>query len=382
MSTSTTDDFAPTLTACFSGLEDPRREGSIDYPLHEIVILTVCAVICGADGFTAIESYGEGRKDWLGQFLELENGIPSHDTLGRFFGMLDPEDFEACFARWVEAACEQVDEEVVAIDGKTLRRSYDREESKAALHMVSAWASENRLTLGQVKTDEKSNEITAVPELLEVLDVSGCIVTTDAMGCQKEITEAITDQEADYVLALKDNHSELRENTEAIFERIQESDFEAENQHESVTGGHDRVETRRCVTVDVEGRGLLDLEGWHGLRTVAMVEQERFESGGGETTTERRYFVSSLGACDPEKILDATRTHWHIENRMHWVLDVAFDEDQSRTRKGHAAQNMAAVRRLALNLLGAEDSLSVGIKNKRLRAGWDPDYLLKVLRQV
>jgi predicted transposase YbfD/YdcC len=212
--------------------------------------------------------------------------------------------------------------------------------------------------------------------------MEGCIVTTDArVGCQKEITEATTDQQADYVLALKDNHSELRENTEAIFERIRESDLEAENRHESVTGGHDRVGTRRCFTADVEGRGLLDTGGWSGLRTVALVEQERFESGG-ETSTERRYFVSSLGACDPKKILDATRTHWHIENRMHWVLDVAFDEDQSRTRKGHADQNMAAVRRLALNLLGAEDSLSVGIKNKRLRAGWDPDYLLKVLRQV
>jgi predicted transposase YbfD/YdcC len=375
------DDLAPTLTACFSGLEDPRREGSIDYPLHEIVILTVCAVICGADGFTAIESYGEGRKDWLGQFLELENGIPSHDTLGRFFGMLDPEGFEACFARWVEAACEEIDGEVVAIDGKTLRRSYDREQSKAALHMVSAWAAENQLTLGQVKTERKSNEITAVPELVEVLDLEDCIVTTDAMGCQKEITEAITNQEADYVLALKDNHSELRENTEAIFKRIRESDFEAENQYESLKGGHGRVETRRCFTAGIEGRGLLDLEGWSGLRTVALVEYERFESGG-ETSVERRYFVSSLDASEPEKILDATRTHWHIENRMHWVLDVAFDEDQSRTRKGHAAQNMAAVRRLALNLLGAEDSLSVGVKNKRLRAGWDPDYLLKVLQQV
>lgn len=380
MSSSTSGDLAPTLTKCFADLEDPRREGSIDYPLHEIVILTVCAVICGADGFTAIESYGEGRKNWLGQFLELENGIPSHDTLGRFFGMLDPEGFETCFAQWVEAACEHIDEEIIAIDGKTLRRSYDREESKAALHMVGAWASENRLALGQVKTDEKSNEITAVPKLLEVLDLEGCIVTTDAMGCQKEITEAITEQKADYVLALKDNHSGLREDTEAIFERILESDFEAENRHESVTGGHGRVETRRCFTAEVEGRGLLDLEGWHELRTVALVEYERFEEG--KTKTERRYFVSSLDASDPEKILEATRAHWHIENKMHWVLDVAFDEDQSRTRKGNADQNMAAVRRLALNLLANEDSLSVGVKNKRLRAGWDPDYLLKVLQQV
>ena len=379
MAVSSEADPSPALTEYFADLDDPRRENSTDYPLHEIIILTICAVICGADGFTSIANFGEAKKEWLRQFLELENGIPSHDTIGRFFGLLDPEAFEARFSRWVREACEHVDGEVVAIDGKTLRRSYDRESSKAALHMVSAWASENGAALGQVKTEEKSNEITAIPELLEVLDVAGCIVTVDAMGCQKAITEAITEQGADYVLALKDNQGELRADTEAIFDRIREGKGEPQHAHKSVTGGHDRVETRRCWAVDVEGKGLVDLEGWHDLSAVCMVEYERFEEG--KTTTERRYYVSSLGP-DAETLLRATRRHWHIENRMHWVLDVAFQEDQSRIRAGHAAQNMATVRRLALSLLEQDDSLSVGVKNKRLRAGWDQDYLRTVLQNA
>jgi len=369
----------PALTEYFADLDDPRREGSVDYPLHEIIIVTICAVICGADGFTSIASFGQAKKDWLGQFLDLENGIPSHDTIGRLFGLLDPEAFEARFSEWVRDACAHVSGEVVAIDGKTLRRSYDRHSSKAALHMVGAWASENGLALGQVKTEDKSNEITAIPELLKALNVSGCIVTIDAMGCQKAITDAITDAGADYVLALKSNQGELRADTEAIFEGLRERAGEPQHACTSVTGGHDRVETRRCWAVGVENEGLVDLEGWHELRTVCLVEYDRFD--GEKTTTERRYFVSSL-APDAETLLEATRRHWHIENKMHWVLDVAFGEDQSRIRAGHAAQNMATVRRLALSLLKREDRLSVGVKNKRLRAGWDPDYLQAVLQQA
>lgn len=379
MAVSSEADPSPALTEYFADLDDPRRENSTDYPLHEIIVLTICGVICGADGFTSIANFGEAKKEWLGQFLELENGIPSHDTIGRFFGLLDPEAFEARFSRWVHEACEHVDGEVVAIDGKTLRRSYDRDSSKAAVHMVSAWASENGMTLGQVKTEDKSNEITAIPELLEVLDVTGCIVTIDAMGCQKAITEAITDEGADYVLALKDNQGELRADTESIFDRIRKSDREPPEACKSVTGGHDRIETRRCWAVDVEEKGLVDLEGWHELSAVCMVEYERVEDG--ERAIERRYYISSLDP-DAEALLKATRRHWHIENRMHWVLDVAFREDQSRIRAGHAAQNMATARRLALSLLEQEDSLSVGVKNKRLRAGWDHDYLRTVLQEA
>jgi predicted transposase YbfD/YdcC len=363
----------------FGELEDPRREGSTDYPLHEIIVLTICAVICGADGFTSIANFGKAKKDWLGQFLDLENGIPSHDTIGRFYRHLDPEGFEECFLRWMQSACRQVEEEVVAIDGKELCGSYDRHSNKAALHMVSAWASENRLSLGQVKTEEKSNEITAIPRLLEALDVSGCVVTIDAMGCQTNIAETIVQEEADYVLALKDNQQGLRASVETIFDRLVESDHEAHSPHKHVTGGHDRVETRRCWATDVDGKGLVDQTEWEKLKSICLVEYEKFEDG--ETSTERRYFISSLEP-NPEKLLEATRRHWHIETKMHWVLDVAFQEDDSRIRMGNAAQNMSAVRRLALGLLEQEESLSVGTKNKRLRAGWDQDYLEKILRQV
>ena len=346
--------------------------------------LTICAVICGADSFTAIEAFGQAKQRWLGQFLDLEHGIPSHDTIGRVFAGIDPEAFEECFLTWVEAACEATDGEVIAIDGKTLRRSYDRHAGKAALHMVSAWATANGLALGQVRTAEKSNEITAIPELLEVLSLSGCIVTIDAMGCQRAIAEAITDQGADYVLALKGNQGELRADTEALFDRVRgregnlEDEFEsaAVSTYKSVTGGHGRVETRRCWALDVAEQGWVDLEGWSKLRTVCMVEQERFD--GEETTTQRRYYISSL-APEAEVLLRAVRSHWHIENKLHWVLDVAFREDESRIRTGHAAQNMAVVRRLALNLLKQEPTSSAGIKNRRLRAGWDEAYLRKVL---
>ncbi len=384
MSTTTepsSEDTTPlaSIEVYFGELEDPRREGSTDYPLHEIVVLTVCAVICGADGFTSIANFGKAKKDWLGQFLNLENGIPSHDTIGRFYRHLDPEGFEKCFLRWMQSACRQVEEEVVAIDGKELCGSYDRHSNKAALHMVSAWASENRLSLGQVRTEEKSNEITAIPRLLEALDVSGCVVTIDAMGCQTDIAETIIEEGADYVLALKDNQKGLRASVEAIFDRLVESDHEAHSPHKHVTGGHDRVETRRCWTVDVDEKGLVDQTGWVKLKSICLVEYEKFEDG--ERSVERRYFTSSLEP-NPEKLLEATRRHWHIENRMHWVLDVAFREDDSRIRMGNAAQNMSAVRRLALGLLEQEESLSVGTKNKRLRAGWDHDYLEKILRQI
>ncbi|MGM0706032.1 MAG: ISAs1 family transposase [Bacteroidota bacterium] len=380
----------PALIDYFADLDDPRRENSTDYPLHEIIIITICAVVCGADGFTAIASFGRAKKDWLGSFLELENGIPSHDTIGRFFGLLDPGAFETRFAEWVRDACEHTGGDVVAVDGKTLRRSYDRASGKAALHMVSAWASENGLTLGQVATDAKSNEITAIPDLLKVLDVAGCIVTIDAMGCQTAIAEAITDADADYVLALKDNQKTLRTAVEATFDRLRASRREPCSSCTSVTGGHGRVETRRCWALAVADTDLTRFNDWHGLRTICMVEYERDEyerdeyerdeESDGGPITERRYYISSLPP-DAEALLKATRRHWHIENRMHWVLDVAFQEDQSRIRAGHAAQNMATVRRLALSLLQQDERLSMGIKNKRLRAGWDHKYLQTLLQE-
>jgi predicted transposase YbfD/YdcC len=368
------------LAAHFAVMKDPRKAKGKQHRLRDIMLLTICAVICGADSFTAIEAFGQAKQRWLGQFLDLEHGIPSHDTIGRVFAGIDPEAFEECFLTWVEAACEATDGEVIAIDGKTLRRSHDRHAGKAALHLVSAWATANGLALGQVRTAEKSNEITAIPELLEVLSLSGCIVTIDAMGCQQAIAEAITDQGADYVLALKGNQGELRADTEALFGRVRGPEGELESAavstHKSVTGGHGRVETRRCWALDVAEQGWVDLEGWSKLRTVCMVEHERFD--GEKTTTQQRFYISSL-APEAEVLLRAVRQHWHIENKLHWVLDVAFREDESRIRTGHAAQNMAVVRRLALNLLKQEPTSSAGIKNRRLRAGWDEAYLRKVL---
>ena len=366
------------IASQFAQVEDPRGEQGKQHRLDEMITIAICAVICGADGFASIKQFGKARSDWLKRFLKLKNGVPSEDTFGRVLARIAPEEFERCFLRWVRSACEAMGGEVVAIDGKTLRRSYDRESGKAALHMVSAWASQRGMTLGQVKTDEKSNEITAIPKLLKALEVSGCIVTCDAMGCQKEIADKITSAGADYVLGLKGSKGELHSDTVALFERL----GQPENRHrESVSGDHGRVEIRRCTAARVAGRGILDTEGWPGLRSVCRVESERHMDGlsGGEVQTETRYFISSLQA-DAERLMEATRTHWHIENKLHWVLDVAFGEDDSRIREGHAPQNMAILRRLALNLLKQEKTSSVGVKNRRLRAGWDPDYLLKVLQ--
>lgn len=360
----------------FENVTDPRTECLNDHLLLDIIGMSVCAVICGADGFTGIETFGKEKEDWLGRFLTLKNGVPSHDTIGDVLARLDPDEFEESFRNWIATIFEKTEGEIVAIDGKTLRRSYDSASNKAALHMVSAWASANNLTLGQVKTSGKSNEITAIPKLLKVLDVSGCLVTIDAMGCQKEIADLIADQGADYVLALKGNQGELYADTKALFDRFDRLGSVPKNQHESVTGGHGRVETRRCVAVDIAGRGLLETEGWSGLRTVCRVEAERWKEG--QTTTETRYFVSSLRA-DAERLLEATQTHWHIENKLHWVLDVAFEEDESRIREGHASQNMATIRRLARSLLENETTSTVGVKNKRLQAAWSEEYLLKVL---
>jgi len=364
----------------FAGVTDPRVERHKEHLLIDILGLTVCAAICGADGFVATEEYGKSNKDWLKRFLKLPSGIPSHDTIGGVLGRIDPEEFEEGLREWTATIFEKTEGKVVAIDGKTLRRSYDSASKKAALHMVSAWASgdhqQGNLTLGQVKTADKSNEITAIPELLNLLDVSGCLVTIDAMGCQKEIAEKIARESgADYVLGLKGNQGELRRDTEAIFEEVGDSkgDF-----CKSVHGDHGRVEVRRCQVLEVACKGLVDTEGWEGLRTVCWVESERHLKGG-EVQRETRLFISSLGA-DAEELLEATRTHWHIENKLHWVLDVAFREDENRIRSGHAAENMAGVRRLATSLLENETTSSVGIKNKRLKAAWDEEYLLKVLR--
>ena len=376
------DTSIASLTERFSKLKDPRVDRTKRHKLIDVVVIAICAVIGGADTWADMELFGKSKEDWLSRLIELPNGIPSHDTFGRVFAMLDAEQFQECFVDWVRAVSEVTDGQLVAIDGKTVRRSHDRFIGKAAIHMVSAWASENHLVLGQTKVDERSNETTAIPELLRVLDVSGCIVTIDAMGCQKEIASTITDRGADYVLALKENQPQLHEDVREMFDHARRTGF-ADLDHdfcETVNKGHGRIETRRCWAVSDSDyiSYVNDRREWHGLTSMVMVESERLVDG--KTTRQIRYYISSL-PNRAETLLAATRGHWGIENSVHWVLDIAFREDDSRVRKGNAPENLAVLRRMALNMLKAETTSKGGIAAKRKRAGWDSDYLLKVLAQ-
>lgn len=364
----------------FADLDDPRIDRSKLHKLLDIVVIAICAIICGADDWVAVEMFGNAKHEWLKKFLELANGIPSHDTFGRIFGALDPEQFQSCFLNWINAVSKITKGQVVALDGKTLRRSHDKRLGKKAIVMVSAWATANGLVLGQRKVDEKSNEITAIPELLQALEISGCIITIDAMGCQKEIAADIVDQDADYVLSLKENHGNLHADVELLFDDLEESRFTAyEYDYErTVNKGHGRIETRQCWTIsDPEVlRYLRGTEEWEKLASVVKVQAERRTLE--KTTVEIRYYLASLPG-NAHRILDSTRAHWGIENSLHWVLDIAFREDECRVRKGFGAQNLATLRHIAVNLLKQEKTAKVGVKSKRLRAGWDEDYLLKVL---
>jgi predicted transposase YbfD/YdcC len=361
----------------FEDLEDPRIERSKEHLLIDILTIAILAVICGADGWVGIETYGRAKYKWLKTFLALPNGIPSHDTFSRVFARLDPEQLQACFLSWVRSVSRTSDGEVIAIDGKTVRRSYDEGKDKGAIHMVSAWASQNRLVLGQRKVDDKSNEITAIPELLKVLDLHGCIVSIDAMGTQKQIARQIIEQGGDYVLALKGNQGNLFEDVQQLFEWAQLQGFKdiEHDFYETLDAGHGRIEKRRCWTLG-QVEGLIDADKWAQLASVTMVESLRQCEG--ETSREVRYYISSLPP-DAKRLAESIRTHWSIENPLHWVLDVAFREDECRIRTGHAPENFTVLRHLALSALNQEKTAKVGIKNKRLRAGWDDDYLLKVL---
>ena len=366
-----------TITEHFASLKDPRIQLKTRHKLIDIIIITICAVICGADDWTEVVDYAKAKKDWLKKFLALPHGIPSHDTFGRVFSLLRPEEFEKCFASWIHTVFKLTDAQTVAIDGKTLRRSYDRSSNKAAIHMVGAWAAKNGIALGQLKTEDKSNEITAIPELLKLLDLKGCIVTIDAMGCQKDIAQRIADQGADYVLALKGNQGTLHKDVELFFEDAQQCNFKdiPHDSFETTDGDHGRVEVRRYVTVSDLG-WLEDQAKWKNLNLIGMVQSERHI--GEKITRETRYFISSL-PNDAKRFAEAVRDHWRIENQLHWVLDIAFREDDSRVRDRNAATNLAILRRLALSLCKQEKTAKVGIKVKRKRAGWNNDYLLTLL---
>lgn len=367
------------ITAHFATLADPRVERCKEHPLLDLLTIALCAVVCGADSFVEIEQFGNAKREWFATFLDLPHGIASHDTFGRVFAALDPDQFSRCFLAWVRATLPQGNGEIIAVDGKTARRSHDRRAGKAALHMVSAWASDSGIVLGQVATDDKSNEITAIPALLDALLVRGCTVTIDAMGCQTAIARQIAAQGGDYVLALKGNHPEMHREVAHLFTDAEETgyaDYDADTA-QTVDGGHGRVEVRRYATLsDPATLTHLDPDReWAGLRAVGMVEAERRMDGA--VTRETRYYLTSL--TDAEAFGRAVRGHWGIENGLHWVLDVAFREDECRVRAGAAAENFAVLRHLALNLLKAEQSVKIGVKAKRLKAGWDERYLLKVL---
>lgn len=360
----------------FGSVEDPRIDRTKQHMLEDILLLTLAAVLAGAEGWTDIERFGNAREAWLRQFLALPKGIPSHDTFGRVFAALDPEQFETAFVSWTQSLTRNLNG-LVAVDGKTVRGSRDTASGKRPVHLVSAWSEANRLVLGQVRCEDHSNEITAIPRLLDGLDLSGCIVSIDAMGCQREIAQRIVDSEADYILALKGNQSTLHDDVRLWFEDAVKRDFRqvSHDYAEATTKGHGRIEVRRCWTL-TDLAWLRQRNAWPKLRSIIVVESERRFAG--EVAKERRYYMTSLEAGAAE-LGGFVRSHWGIENRMHWVLDVAFREDLHRGRSGHSAQNLALVRRIALNLLRRDTSRKVGIKTKRLEAAWNPEYLLQLL---
>jgi len=362
----------------FSSIPDPRMRRKQRHQLGDIFFITLCAVICGADNWVAIEAFGKAKKAWLVDVLNLKHGIPSHDTLGKVFAAIDHAFFSECFSRWVADLVSLEGGEIIAIDGKCLRRSADKASGKSAIHMVSAWACSNRLVLAQQKVDDKSNEITAIPKLLMQLNIAGAVVTLDAMGCQTKIAKQIIEQGADYMLSLKGNQGSLHKDVKLF--------FEAESTrppvlHEEYDGGHGRVETRTIrATADIDWLKAQHPD-WAGLQSLVAVTAKREFKGKGDdkTTEETRYFISSLDATDPKRLGQVVRAHWGVENQLHWVLDMAFDEDALRNREGNSAANMSIIRHAALNLVRAEKTSKVGVKTKRLQAGWNDDYLLQVV---
>jgi predicted transposase YbfD/YdcC len=355
----------------FSELRDPRVERNREHLLEEILLIAIAAVLSGAESWNDIADYGEAKREWLKTFLTLPSGIPSHDTFNRVFAALDPEEMEKGFVAWVSSIARLTAGEVVAIDGKALCGS--RETGKKTLvHMVSAWAEGNGLVLAQRKVDEKSNEITAIPKLLDALELAGTVVTIDAMGCQRTIAEKIVGKKADYILAVKENQGTLLDGIKDSFRQLPTDAVD-----EEIECGHGRVEQRRCsVIADL---GLIEKAvKWPSLQGLVRIEAERYHEATGKTERETRYYITSL-TPDAARLNRLVRQHWGIENKLHWVLDVGFGEDLSRKRAGHSAQNFSVLNRIALNMLKQDKSSKRGIKGKRLNAAWDHPYLLKLL---
>lgn len=371
---------AAVLFESLTKVDDPRREHQRFHSLKDILVISICAVICGVEHWTEIEEFGEAKQEWFAEFLELENGIPSHDTFRRVFMLLDNSQLKEVFIDWISSAVELSKGALVNIDGKQMRGSREASKGRQALNVVSAWASEVSVVLGQVVCQEKSNEITAIPALLKILDLEGCIVTIDAMGCQKEIVKEIVGRGADYVISLKGNHGTLHQEIRDYLDWAERTGFKdiKYEYNETLEKDHGRIETRRCfVTEEIDW--LENKADWKSLKSVVLVEAIR-EVIGGAKTVERRYFISSLEA-NAKVALRAVRGHWAIENQLHWCLDIGFREDECRVREAKSAENLATLRHIGLNLLKQEKSCQLGIKSKRKKAGWNEDYLLKVLKK-
>lgn len=361
------------LMRFFESMEDPRMERTKKHKFIDIVTITIAAVICGCEDWNEIELFGRLKQSWLSQFLELPNGIPSHDTFNRFFAALNPDCLQQCFLNWIQEIAQITEGRIVSIDGKRLCSS-GTDGKKAIVHMVSAWCNSNNMVLGQVKTNDKSNEITAIPELLKLLDINGCTITIDAMGCQTEIAASIIDKGADYVLAVKGNQGHLFDDIKEAFEQTPEAKQQISSTLET---GHGRIERRTChVITDTDW--VCSKKEWRQLQSVIKITTERTDKSGGQTQRECRYYISSA-VCKAETMLENIRLHWGIENKLHWMLDVNFHEDASQKRAGNAAQNFSVISRIALNLLQNEKSKKLSIKKKRLAAGWQHDYLAALL---
>ena len=364
----------------FGKIIDPRMDRTKQHKLIDIIAIAICAVICGAESWVDIELFGNSKVHWLATFLELPNGIPSHDTFGRVFSLLDAQQFQLAFYEWVWAVNDIIQGQVINIDGKCLRGSDEQRLGKRAIYMVSAWAVENEIVLGQRKVDEKSNEITAIPELLKILSISGCIVTIDAMGTQTNIAKTIREAKADYVLSVKDNQGHLFEDIATLFavDQAQNFKYASFEYKKTVNKGHGRIEVRECwSTSNPEYLNLIrGLQNWTDLQSIIMIICTRII--GDQETKYVRYYISSLPS-NAERILHAVRSHWSIENKLHWVLDVALNEDRSRIRKDQAPENFAVLRHMALNLLKQEKSAKGGIHAKQFQAALNEEYLLKVL---
>ncbi len=359
------------FNACFADLEDPRDDNA-RHSLLEILVIALCTMVCGGEDCTDMALFGRAKEPFLREFLHLRHGIPSHDTFSRLFRLLDPAAFHACFLRFMQRFAETT-QGVVAIDGKTLRHSFDRAAGTSALHLISAWAADQRLVLAQLAVDDKSNEITAVPKLLEMLSLSGTIVTVDALNCQRAIAQQIVAQGGDYVLALKGNQGTLHADVELF---LDDPALVPDDTHTEVDGGHGRVETRTSmVSTDIDW--LQDRHHWPALTAIAKVDRTR--ESGSKVTTETAYYLLST-ALSAKRLGDVVRNHWGIENSLHWVLDVTMNEDQTRNRKDNGPENLALLRRLALNLARLEPSKG-SMKGKLKRAGWDNAFLAQLLTQ-